>query len=90
MQASRNRPDKQAGQGMTEYVVIVALIAVAAIGTYSLLGQTVRTQTAGLALEIAGTSAQATSTQATASSNLAQQKGTAHRSLKDYHEGNTN
>ena len=27
------------GQGMTEYIIIVALIAVAAIGVYSLLGK---------------------------------------------------
>lgn len=48
----------QSGQGMTEYIIIVALVSVAAIGTYSLLGQTVRNQTAGLALEISGQSAQ--------------------------------
>lgn len=45
---------KQAGQGMMEYVIIVALIAVAAIGVYSTFGQTVRNQTAGLAKEISG------------------------------------
>ncbi|MEZ5741319.1 MAG: pilus assembly protein [Burkholderiaceae bacterium] len=55
---SRPSQHPASGQGMTEYIVIVALIAVAAIGTYSLLGQTVRSQTAGLALEISGQSAQ--------------------------------
>jgi Flp pilus assembly pilin Flp len=30
------------GQGMTEYIIIVALIAVAAIGIYRLFGDTVR------------------------------------------------
>jgi len=45
---------KQAGQGMTEYIIIVALIAVAAIGVYSYFGQTLRNQTAGIASEIAG------------------------------------
>ena len=45
---------RQRGQGMMEYVIIVALIAVAAIGVYSVFGQTVRNQTAGLANEIAG------------------------------------
>ena len=43
---------RQRGQGMTEYIVVVALIAVAAIGIYTLFGQTLRNQTAGLALEI--------------------------------------
>ncbi|GAB3298697.1 Flp family type IVb pilin [Pseudidiomarina andamanensis] len=44
------------GQGMTEYIIIVALIAVAAIGVYSLLGKTVRGQVAGIASEITGQS----------------------------------
>ena len=48
---------KQAGQGMTEYIIIVALIAVAAIGTYQFFGQTIRNQTAGIAQEVAGQSA---------------------------------
>ena len=44
----------QAGQGMTEYIIIVALIAVAAIGVYSYFGQTLRQQTTGMAQELAG------------------------------------
>ena len=42
------------GQGMTEYIVIVALIAVAAIGVYQLFGQTVRSQTAAIVNEVGG------------------------------------
>lgn len=49
---------RQSGQGMMEYVIIVALIAVAAIGVYSTFGQTVRNQTAGLAKEISGNSSE--------------------------------
>jgi Flp pilus assembly pilin Flp len=49
----------QAGQGMTEYIIIVALIAVAAIGVYSFFGGTIRAQTAGMAAEMAGQSASA-------------------------------
>jgi Flp pilus assembly pilin Flp len=45
---------KQRGQGMTEYIIIVALIAVAAIAVYQLFGATVRNQTAGIAMEVAG------------------------------------
>ncbi|MDP2368228.1 Flp family type IVb pilin [Rhodoferax sp.] len=44
----------QRGQGMMEYIIIVAMIAVAAIGTYSLFGKTIRNQTAGMADELAG------------------------------------
>jgi len=47
----------QKGQGMTEYICIVALIAIAAIGAYSKFGQTVRHQVAGLSAELSGTSA---------------------------------
>ncbi len=48
---------KQHGQGMTEYIIIVALIAVAAIAVYQFFGQTIRNQTAGIANEVAGQSA---------------------------------
>lgn len=47
---------KQAGQGMTEYIIIVALIGVAAIATYQYFGTTVRNQTAAIAMEISGQS----------------------------------
>ena len=47
---------KQRGQGMTEYIIIVALIAVAAIGVYQFFGATIRNQTAGIAQEVAGQS----------------------------------
>lgn len=45
------------GQGMTEYIIIVALIAIAAIAVTSLFGGTVRSQVAGMAEEMSGTSA---------------------------------
>lgn len=45
---------RQRGQGMTEYIIIVALIAVAAIAVYQLFGQVVRSQTAAMARELAG------------------------------------
>jgi Flp pilus assembly pilin Flp len=71
---------KQRGQGMTEYIIIVALIAVAAIGTYTLFGQTLRNQTAGLALEMSGQSgapaiANANTNATTASTNANNRKG---------------
>jgi Flp pilus assembly pilin Flp len=91
MQSSQsrvNQPDHniqdshhaQRGQGMTEYIIIVALIAVAAIGTYTLFGQVIRNQTAGLALEMSGQSAapaigQANANATTASTNANNRKG---------------
>lgn len=47
---------RSCGQGMTEYIIIVALIAVAAIGVYSLFGKSIRNQVAGLAQEMTGQS----------------------------------
>jgi Flp pilus assembly pilin Flp len=47
------------GQGMTEYIIIVALIAVAAIGVYNIFGATVRDQTAGMAAALGGAGAEA-------------------------------
>ena len=49
----------QRGQGMTEYIVIVALIAVAAIAVYQFFGNTIRQQTAGIAREVSGQDATA-------------------------------
>jgi len=45
---------KQLGQGMTEYIIIVALIAIAAIGVYTIFGDVVRNQVGGMAQELAG------------------------------------
>ena len=55
--SSRLGSRRMLGQGMTEYIIIVALIAIAAIGVYSFFGQTVRQQTAGMAKELSGQSA---------------------------------
>ena len=45
------------GQGMTEYIIIVALIAIAAIGVYTAFGKTLRGQMAVTAQSLAGKSA---------------------------------
>lgn len=39
---------------LTEYIIVVALIAVAAIAVYQYFGQVVRSQTAAMARELAG------------------------------------
>ena len=49
-----NTNKKQLGQGMTEYIIIVALIAVSAIGVYSFFGKTIRNQVSALASEVSG------------------------------------
>ncbi len=55
---NRCRVQPQAGQGMTEYIIIVLLIAIAAILAFTYFGQGVREQTAGITTELSGQSAQ--------------------------------
>lgn len=45
---------REAGQGMTEYLIVVALIAISAIAVFSFFGQTMRHQVAGIAAELSG------------------------------------
>ena len=52
-----NPNHRQRGQGMTEYIIVVALVAVAAIGVYTAFGKTLRGQMAVTAQALAGKSA---------------------------------
>jgi Flp pilus assembly pilin Flp len=74
----------QRGQGMTEYIIIVALIAVAAIGTYTLFGQTLRNQTAGLAMELSGQSGAAAIGSAQGNANTATQNANIRKGLDNF------
>lgn len=49
----------QRGQGMTEYIIIVALIAIAGIAAFTLFGNVIRSQLAGIAAELSGGNGQA-------------------------------
>jgi Flp pilus assembly pilin Flp len=75
---------RQRGQGMTEYIIIVALIAVAAIGVYSYFGKTVRDQTAGLAKEVAGVDASTQISNAGAAATAADTKANVGKGLASY------
>ncbi len=76
------------GQGMTEYIVVVALIAVAAIGIYTLFGQTLRNQTAGLALELSGQDATAAIGNAQTNANTASSNANQRKGLDNYNLSN--
>ena len=96
--ASHNRPtpnrheeatmERQRGQGMTEYIIIVALISVAAIGIYTLFGQTLRNQTAGLALELSGQDAATSIGSAQTNANAAQTNAKTRKGLDNYNAQN--
>jgi Flp pilus assembly pilin Flp len=77
----------QKGQGMTEYIIIVALIAVSAIGVYSFFGQTIRNQVAGLSSEIAGKDASAQITAAGTSATNADSVAKENYNLSNYNDG---
>lgn len=79
---------KELGQGMTEYIIVVALIAVAAIGVYTLFGQTLRNQTAGLAMELAGQSASSAINNAKTSANKANKDASSRKGLDNYYDKN--
>lgn len=75
---------RQHGQGMTEYIIIVALIAIAAIGVYSFFGQTVRQQTAGMAKELSGKKATTEIAGAQSAASSASTEGKAKKGMGDY------
>jgi Flp pilus assembly pilin Flp len=78
----------QRGQGMTEYIIIVALIAVAAIAVYQFFGQTVRSQTAGIAQEVAGQSADPAVKNAQDAAKNAEGEGAKKKGLDAYQNNN--
>jgi pilus assembly protein Flp/PilA len=75
---------KALGQGMTEYIIIVALIAIAAIGVYSFFGQTVRQQTAGMAQELSGKKATAEIQGAQGAAKSASGEAASKKGMGDY------
>lgn len=78
------RKRRQRGQGMTEYVIIVALIAVAAIAVYQFFGRTIRNQTAAVANEIAGADGTAARTAANTAATSAATEADTATTLENY------
>ena len=62
---------KQLGQGMSEYLIIVAMIAIAAIGVVGAFGDVVEDQISGMAVELAGGEGNANEANALNASGLA-------------------
>lgn len=73
---------------MTEYIIIVALIAVSAIGVYSLFGQTLRNQTAGLAVEMSGQNAQSNISTAQTNAATATTNANKTKNMGTYNDAN--
>jgi Flp pilus assembly pilin Flp len=79
---------RQLGQGMTEYIIIVALVAVAGIGTYRFFGQTIRNQMAGLAQEVGGAPANNARAAAATSANNAATQAVVNKNMGNYDTNN--
>jgi len=77
---------KQIGQGMTEYIIIVALIAIAAIAVYGFFGDTVRGQMGAISSELAGDDGSASVKAASDAGKGAAKEGAASKQLSNYTE----
>lgn len=84
MHSNRLSARRQRGQGMTEYIIIVALIAIAAIGVFTYFGGTVRAQAAGMAQELAGNDAGQMINRANNQSNQARTQAEKDKGMKAY------
>ena len=69
---------------MTEYIVIVALVAVAAIATYQYFGKTIRNQTAAISNEVAGNDGTTAKTSAHTAATAGATKANATETLDSY------
>ncbi|RMH93818.1 pilus assembly protein [Lysobacter pythonis] len=70
---------------MTEYIIIVALIA---IGVFSMFGKTVRNQAAGLAMELSGKKADTQVKNAQTASKDASSRANQPKGMGKYNQGN--
>lgn len=81
------KPKRIRGQGMTEYIIIVALIAVAAIGVFRFYGNTARSQVAVAASELGGQNSATSRASATTNANAARTEGNADKNLSTFQQG---
>lgn len=80
---------RQRGQGMTEYIIIVALVAIAAIAVYSFFGRTVRDQMSSITDQLAGNDGATGQTDAQTAATKANAEATQY-SLKTYNTSGKN
>jgi Flp pilus assembly pilin Flp len=78
MKKTEKVPSKRRGQGLTEYIIIVALVAIAAIGIVNIFGNQLRHQFSTIVAAMSGSSIQVKSLATKA------KQQTNQRTLKDY------
>ena len=75
---------RQRGQGMSEYIIITVLVAVAGIGLFAAFGDTLQNQMAGMSREMAGRSAATDIQNANGSATTARNRAAQADSLSTY------
>lgn len=81
----KNTKANRRGQGMTEYIIIVALIAIAAIGVITLFGDNIRHLFSASADALAGE----TNVTSGATQNVGKGQNISKKTLKDFSQGNS-
>lgn len=79
---------RQRGQGMSEYIIITALIAVAAIGVFASFGDVIGNQTAAMSQEMAGQDGSNDINSAANNANAASNRAAQADSLSNYNQQN--
>lgn len=82
----RHLRSRQFGQGMSEYIIITALVAVAGIGLFAAFGDVLQNQMAGLSREMAGQSAAQDVTRAQTSATAARNRAAQAENLSNYNQ----
>jgi len=77
---------KQHGQGMSEYIIITALVAVAGIGLFAAFGDTLQNQLAGMSQEMAGQSGADDVERAGSTAKTARSRASQAESLSNYNQ----
>lgn len=80
----------QRGQGMTEYIIIVALVAIAAIVAFTLFGNTMRSQLSGIAAELSGGNADQSIGQAKGFASTLKGDASTQKNMGTYNSENQN
>ena len=85
---NQHQRTKQFGQGMTEYIIIVALIAIAGIAAFKLFGGTMQSQVGGIATELSGGDATTAISQSAKQAKLTVKEGKNLEGLGNYSGNN--
>ncbi|MET0534236.1 MAG: pilus assembly protein [Steroidobacter sp.] len=84
----RQMKRRQLGQGMSEYIIITALVAVAGIGLFAAFGDTLSNQMASMSQEMAGQAGDQDITRAGQRADAARTRASQNETLANYNQQN--